>query len=136
MEEAMTDGEQWLRIGFEFDSDTERRALDQVGRMLEQELASADLRVSVSAAPAAFDPSALGPILLLAASTALPLGQAAKLLAPKLLDVLKGWLAKDRRRHVKIRVGKQVLELADAAPEEQRQLVAAFVAAVEHQANH
>jgi hypothetical protein len=48
-----------------------------------------------------------------------------------LLDGLKVWLAKDRRRHIKVRVGKQVLELADASPDQQQQLVTAFVAAIE-----
>ena len=129
----MTTSEQWLRVGLEFDSEIEKRDLDQIRRTLEQELRTSELKVAVSSAPEAFDPTALGPVLLLAASTSVPLGAAAKLLGPKLLSVLKGWLARDRRRHVRIRVGKQVLELelADASSEEQSRLVGALVAAIE-----
>jgi hypothetical protein len=131
MEAEMSTPEQWLRIGLEFDSDVHQRDLDQVASTLQSELASSEVTVAVSIAPEAFDPGALGPILLLAASTSLPLAQTAKLLAPKLLRAMSGWLGKDRRRHVKVRMGQRVLELADATPQEQQRLVEAFIAATE-----
>jgi hypothetical protein len=128
----MTSAEQWLlRVGLEFGSEIERRDLEQVAGMLEDELAGLDAKVMVSIAPETFDPAASGPIVLLAATMSGPMTEAARHMAPKLLSVIRGWLAKDRRRHVKVRVGNRVLEVADASPEEQRQLVTAFVAAIE-----
>jgi hypothetical protein len=53
-------------------------------------------------------------------------------LAPTVLgsvvETIRAWLSRDRGRSARLQLGDDVLELSDASPEQQEQLVAAFLA--------
>jgi hypothetical protein len=44
------------------------------------------------------------------------------------VDTVRAWLSRDRGRSARLQLGDDVLELSDASPEQQEQLISAFLA--------
>jgi hypothetical protein len=44
------------------------------------------------------------------------------------VETIRAWLSRDRGRSARLQLGDDVLELSDASPEQQKQLIAAFLA--------
>lgn len=92
---------------------------NEIDRLIQALGASEDVFVAHEARIGLGDFSVI-PVMLVGAASAL---------LPKVWGALSVWLSQDRRRRVKLVMGQTEIEITNAAPEEQRALVLAWITA-------
>jgi hypothetical protein len=121
----MDGGAAQLEVQLAIEGDAPAEELDQLTLALRQELLGLDV-------DAVDRPRAEEPPPGARAAEALGLGGLVVTLAPSLLGTvvatLRSWLSRDRGRSAKLQLGDDVIELSDASPEQQEQMIAAFLA--------
>jgi Effector Associated Constant Component 1 len=113
-----------LTVEIDLGPDAEAAELDEATRQLREQLLQLDVEDVARPAEAApadargVDVAALGTLLVTAGQSAVS----------AIAGALASWLARRPRRTVKLQIGDDSIELTDASAEEQRQLLAAFLA--------
>jgi hypothetical protein len=113
--------------------DGDAEEVDLLSRQFRDELLELDVDAAATAqdgdAPtgAKGDPITIGVLVVTLANSSVLLG---------LCQFARAWIARDRRRHVTIKNGERSLEITDADPAQQRQLIDAFLRAQPTDADH
>ncbi|HEX8073365.1 MAG TPA: hypothetical protein VF545_00145 [Thermoleophilaceae bacterium] len=114
-----------LEVQLAIEGDAPAEELDQLTLALRQELLELDV-------DAVDRPRAEAPPPGARAAEVLGLGGLVITLAPQLLGTvlatLRSWLSRDGGRSAKLQLGDDVLELSNATPDQQDQMIAAFLA--------